>query len=101
MTDDRFAIHQVVGDETQSIVILQYPGLDTGPAVLVAPLVLETELPAIPPVTVSIQVEGRAYILAMQQLSAFPKALIGPQTGNLADHEYDIQRALQRLFFGN
>lgn len=99
--DERFAAHEISDDPEQLIVLLQYPHVDTGPAVLVAPLLADKILRPIPSVTIDVVVRDQSYILATHQLSAFPKQLIGRRVGSLIDHEYDIQRALSRLFSGN
>lgn len=99
--DERFAVHEISDDPEQLIVLLQYPHVDTGPAVLVAPLLADTALLPIPSITIEVVISDRSYILAMHQLSAFPKQLIGDRVASLITHEYEIQRALSRLFFGN
>lgn len=97
----RLAVHRISDDQNRLVVILQYPGLDTGPSILVAPLFPKGELSPMPPVTVDIEIDGEGYILAVQQLSTFPRDYVGPEVGNLTDHEYEISCALSRLFFGN
>ena len=99
--DERFAVHQISDDPGQLIVLLQYPHVDTGPAMQVAPLLADKRLRPIPSITIDVVTGDQPYILATHQLSAFPKQLIGDRVGSLIDHEYEIQRALARLFFGN
>lgn len=98
---DRFAVHEISEDTDQLVVVLQYPNVATGPSLLVAPLLADSTLKPIPSITVDIEFGGQSYLLAVHQLSAFPKQFIGAQIGSLLAHEYDIQRALARLFFGN
>ncbi|MEQ9314964.1 MAG: CcdB family protein [Henriciella sp.] len=98
---ERLAVHEISDDPDQLIVVLQYPNVDTGPAVLVAPLMADSALKPIPSITLEVELRGKSYLLAMHQLSAFPKQFIGAQIGSLLEHEYAIQRALARLFFGN
>lgn len=98
---DRFAVHKVRDDASQLVVILQYPGLDTGPAVLVAPLLPSEDFKPLPPITVDVGIDGGGYLLAVHQTSAFPVSYLGEQVGSLEAFEYDIARALSRLFFGN
>ncbi|GAB5458456.1 MAG: hypothetical protein Hens3KO_14860 [Henriciella sp.] len=101
VTFNRLAVHRAIDDSERIFVILQYPGLDTGPSVLAAPLFRQGELPPLPPVTVDVVLQDVDYLVAIQQASAFPTALVGPEIGDLQAYDYDFQRALSRLFFGN
>lgn len=98
---ERLSVHEIRDDPDQLVVVLQYPDIDTGPALLVAPLLSDRSLKPIPSVTLDVEIRGKPCLVAMHQLSAFPKQLLGTRVGSLLDHEYDIQRALARLFFGN
>lgn len=98
---ERFAVHKIRDNANQLVIILQYPGLDTGPAVLVAPLVDSEEFKPLPPITVDVAIEGGDYLLAVHQTSAFPVSYLGEQVGSLDAYDYEISRALSRLFFGN
>ena len=98
---ERLAVHEIRDDPDQLVVILQYPNVDTGPALLVAPLLADKSLQPIPSITLGVDIGGNHYLVAMHQLSAFPKQFIGAQVGSLLAHEYDVQRALASLFFGN
>lgn len=97
----RYPIYCVKDEPESYLVIMQYPGLDTGPGILVAPLINSETLPELPVITVPITLKGKNYILATHQISAFPIHLIGDQVGDLDNWDYEISRAIDRLFFGN
>jgi toxin CcdB len=78
------------------VVVLQshYLPLET---VIVAPIVVDaTSLGLDIPVTV----QGRDLHIAMSELSNIPKAPLRRVVADLAAHEDDIRRALDRLFTG-
>ena len=100
MSYDRLAVHHLSDAPGNMVVILQYPGLDVGPAVLVAPLLQDDDLIHIPYVTVEIGFGGGNYLLATHQVTAVPHLFIGAAAGNVLAYEYEISRALSRLFFG-
>lgn len=99
--EERLSVHQISDAPENLIVILQYHGLETGPARLVAPLLTDGDLMHIPVITVPVIVNDKPYLLATHQLTAFPEHFIGNRVGSLLAYEYDISRALSRLFFGN
>lgn len=99
--EDRLSVHEISDAPENLVVVLQYPGLETGPARLVAPLLTDGALKPIPVVTVPVTLHGKSFLLAAHQMTAFPVEFIGNRVGSLLDHDYEIQRALSRLFFGN
>ena len=101
MSYERLAVHHLSDALGNLVVVLQYPGLDIGPAVLVAPLLQDATLLHIPYVTVEIEFDGKTFLLATHQITAIPHMFIGPMAGNVLSYEYEISRALSRLFFGN
>jgi hypothetical protein len=92
-------VHTLKGAR-RKVVVLQYPGLDTGASVLVAPLFPADELPELPGITPGVVVEGEAYLIAVQQLAAVQRKDLGPAEQSLAAHEYAVTNAINRLFFG-
>ncbi|MGR4864396.1 CcdB family protein [Caulobacter sp. LARHSG274] len=78
------------------VIVLQshYLPLET---VVVAPIVVDaTSLGLDIPVTI----EGRDLHIAMSELANIPKAPLRRMVADLAAHEDDIRRALDRLFTG-
>ena len=84
----------------QLVVVLQYPGTDTGETRLVAPLypadpALEMEI-----VTPRVDVGGEGYLVAMHLLASVRQRDLGPSMASLETSEYALGGAINRLFFG-
>lgn len=92
-------IHTLKGAK-QEVVVLQYPGLDMGASILVAPLFPASELPELEGVTPKVNLDGEDHLVAVQQLAAVQRKDLGPVVRTLADYEYPIANAINRLFFG-
>ena len=92
-------VHTLKGAK-QKVVVLQYPGLDTGASILVAPLFPASELPELEGVTPKVNLAGEDHLVAVQQLAAVQRKDLGPVVRTLADSEYPIANAINRLFFG-
>ena len=92
-------VHTLKGAK-QKVVVLQYPGLDTGASILVAPLFRASELPELEGVTPKVNLDGEDHLVAVQQLAAVRRKDLGPVVRTLADYEYPIANAINRLFFG-
>jgi CcdB protein len=92
-------VHTLKGAK-QKVVVLQYPGLDTGASILVAPLFPASALPELQGVTPRVNLDGEDYLVAVQQLAAVQRKDLSPVVRNLADYEYPIANAINRLFFG-
>jgi hypothetical protein len=92
-------VHTLKGAK-QKVVVLQYPGLDTGASILVAPLFPASELPELEGVTPRVNLDGEDHLVAVQQLAAVQRKDLGPVVRTLADYEYPIANAINRLFFG-
>ena len=92
-------VHTLKGAK-QKVVVLQYPGLDTGASVLVAPLFPANELPELEGVTPRVNLDGEDHLVAVQQLAAVQRKDLGPVVRTLADYEDPIANAINRLFFG-
>jgi CcdB protein len=67
---------------------------------VVAPLVPETDLPAIGAMRPSISFQGRKFRLIVDRLSVVSTASIGEALGTAANKTYDIRRALDIVFVG-
>ncbi|MBI1253255.1 MAG: hypothetical protein GC196_02775 [Hyphomonas sp.] len=92
-------VHTLKGAK-QKVVVLQYPGLDTGASILVAPLFRASELPELEGVTPKVNLDGEDHLVAVQQLAAVQRKDLGPVVRTLADYEYPIANAINRLCFG-
>jgi hypothetical protein len=92
-------VHALKGT-TRRVVVLQYPGLDTGASVLVAPLFPASEVPDLQGVTPKSNLDGEDYLIAVQLLAAIQRKDLGPVERTLAQHEYAVANAINRLFFG-
>ena len=92
-------VHTLKGAK-QKVVVLQYPGLDMGASMLVAPLFPASELPELEGVTPKVNLDGEDHLVAVQQLAAVQRKDLGPVVRTLADYEYPIANAINRLFFG-
>ena len=66
-------------------------------SVVVAPLVTD-KLPT--SIDIAVGIQGVTYVLALTELASIPASLLRRRVGDLTDREYDIRRALDRLFTG-
>lgn len=94
-----YTVHTLKGAK-HPVVVLQYPGLETGASVLVAPLFPALELPELEVITPRVTVGGADYLIAVQLLAAVQKKELGPVEQSLETHEYAVANAMNRLFFG-
>jgi hypothetical protein len=92
-------VHTLKGTKRR-VVVLQYPGLDTGASILVAPLFPASDLPELQGVTPRVDLDGEDHLIAVQLLAAVQRKDLGPVERTLAQHEYAIANAINRLFFG-
>lgn len=96
----QYAIHQQKGSSS-TVIVLQYPGLETSSLVIVAPLIDASELPEIAPITPIINVNDQPRMVLTYRLAAIPETALGKQVAVYQGEEYIFHRALSRLFFGN
>jgi len=89
-----------VGEGRPPVVVLQYPGIDTGDFVLAAPLYPATAAKPIDIITPRVNLNGEAYLVGVHLMASIRTRALGTRVGSLLDEEYAIQRALSRLFFG-
>lgn len=72
-------------------------GMDT---VIVAPLLRATVATTESQVAVPVAIEGIDYVLDLALLANIETRDVGAVVGSLIDHEFEIRRALDRLFTG-
>ena len=72
-------------------------GMDT---VIVAPLLRADMAATNSQVTVPVSVDNENYALDLALMANIETRHLGDVVGNLLDHEFDIRRALDRLFTG-
>ncbi len=68
--------------------------------VIVAPLLRTTVTATESQVAVPVSVDGEDYALDLALMANIETRDLGAVVGNLIDHEFDIRRALDRLFTG-
>lgn len=66
---------------------------------VVAPLVNDARR-TVSELEICVEVGGQAVVLVASELSSLPSRSLKHRVGSLADHEFDIRRALDRLFTG-
>jgi hypothetical protein len=91
-------VHTLSGTDRLAVV-LQYPKLDAGPALLVAPLYPAEARLELEGVTPRVEIAGKAYLVA-NLMAAVHQRDLGAKEGSLTAHEYPIANAINRLFFG-
>jgi len=94
-----YSVHRLKASG-QRVVRLQYPRLDTGATVLVAPLYPAEKALELKIVTPRVEVDGSEFLVATHLLAAVQQKDIGPPEATLAAYEYVIANAINRLFFG-
>lgn len=95
----RFAVYRLSGSKPP-VVILQYPDIDTGDFVFAAPLYPTGAARPINVITPEVELDGKTYLVGTHLLAGIRKSALSGNIGNLVAYEYDISRALSRLFFG-
>ena len=98
---DRFAVYTLQDEPDVEVVVLSYPGVEQNGTVIVAPLVTEDGIAIVQILHPIVETPHGKRVVAIERLSAMAPRFLGNQTGSLAEYEYDISRALSRLFFGN
>lgn len=66
---------------------------------IVAPLVNDADR-VVPELELSIEIEGEPLTLVISELSTLEQQSLKVRVGSLSEHEFDIRRALDRLFTG-
>lgn len=96
----RYDVYQIENKDTP-VVLLQYPGIDTGIVLLAAPLIAVHRVEALDIITPQVTLAADDYFIGTHLLAAIRKDVLGQKIGNLIEYEYEISRAISRLFFGN
>ncbi len=94
-----YAVHRMTSTNRR-VVVLQYPKLDTGPTVMVAPLYPAEDRLVLEDITLRVEIAGEGYLVAVHLMAAIQRRELGPAEASLAAHEYPIANAINRLFFG-
>ena len=74
------------GENKPPIVVLQYPGIDTGNYVLAAPLYPAGAAKPIDIVTPMVTLDGEAYLLGTHLLASVRASALGDEIGSLLAH---------------
>ena len=82
------------------VVVLQSHLLDALDTVIAAPIYPVVRMQPDGLINLPVEVESAAYTLAMGALGNVERRRLGKSIANLRDHDYAIQRALDRLFTG-
>lgn len=82
------------------VVVLQHSHMDDLATVLVAPLYLTSELPAIKRLRPEVRIARRNYVVAVDRLAAVPANQIGGGVASLETRCHEFSNALDLLFSG-
>jgi toxin CcdB len=82
------------------VVVVQSHLLDNLPTVVIAPSLRPVERPAFTYVGMPVAFDGQDYTLSVAELSAIDVRRLARPLGSLQEFEYEIRRALDRLFTG-
>lgn len=81
------------------VAILQSHHLREIRTVVVAPLVTDAQ-PALTPLDVPVEVDGTTLTVAIAEMGVVERGALRRRKGDLLAYEYEIRRALDRLFTG-
>ena len=81
------------------LVILSSHLLNDFDDAVVAPLVNDA-IKTVPELEIPIRIDDQPLTLVISEISTLEKRALHRRVGTLLDHEYDIRRALDRLFTG-
>jgi toxin CcdB len=82
------------------VVVLQSHLLNAAPTAVVAPLLIDDGRSAFPEASVVLTFQGDSYILSVPEMAGVDLGYLRDVRGSVAEHEYEIRRALDRLFTG-
>jgi hypothetical protein len=97
---DHLAIYQI-DTARPLVVLLQHPLIETGDFIFAAPIYPDGSAKPLDVITPRILHNAQPYLLGTHLMSAIPVRSLSQHVGSAMAHEYDISRALSRLFFGN
>lgn len=101
MNLDAYAIVILEDVVAGEFVLLSYPGMETNGTVVIAPLLQKDKIAIVTTLHPLVETPFGDRVVAVERLAAVSPHLITPTAYSLIDYEYDIQRAMARLFFGN
>ncbi|HEX3700637.1 MAG TPA: CcdB family protein [Phenylobacterium sp.] len=81
------------------LLVLQSHLLEGADSVIVAPLVRDVRAP-FSGIDLAVEVSGETLTATLVELFSIERRLLKTVRGNLADHEDEIRRGLERLFTG-
>jgi mRNA-degrading endonuclease toxin of MazEF toxin-antitoxin module len=86
--------------DARLVVVLQHAHMNDLATVLVAPLYLASELPAIKRLRPEVRLGRRNYVVAVDRLAAVPTKQIGGSVASLETRCHELSNALDLLFAG-
>ena len=82
------------------VVVLQSHFLAATPTAVVAPLLIDDDRSAYSEASVKVVFGGTPYVLSIPELAGIEPSRLGRRSGTVNDYDYEIRRALDRLFTG-
>ncbi|MES2722969.1 MAG: CcdB family protein [Pseudomonadota bacterium] len=81
------------------LVVLQSHHLAPLDSIVLAPVIRDAARP-LTPLDVSVDIAGERLLVALSELASVSRHSLGKALASLEDQEYDLHRALDRLFTG-
>ena len=85
---------------TPYLVVLQSHFLAATPTTVVAPMLIDDDRSAYSEASVKAVFGGEPYVLSTLELAGIEASSLGRRSGAVNDYDYEIRRALDRLFTG-
>jgi len=82
------------------VVVLQHPYVDQISTIIVAPLFSPKDLPLVSLVRISVRIDRKIHVAAVDRLAALSAKDLGAPIANLEKHREKFSRAWDLLFFG-
>ena len=82
------------------VVVLQNDVIGDLATRVVAPLSAAAGVPPIGRLQIGVAVGDQSYLVQVDRLSTIHRAALGPSIAHLRDHETELKRSLDFLFFG-
>jgi mRNA-degrading endonuclease toxin of MazEF toxin-antitoxin module len=89
-----------VGGKGRLVVILQHQHFDDLATIMVAPLYMVRELPAVERLRPTVSVGKRRYRAAVDRMAAIPRRQLGTAVANAESARYELLGAIDLLFSG-
>jgi toxin CcdB len=87
-------------DVAPYVVVLQSHFLAATPTVIVAPLLIDDDRSAYSEASVKIVFRGDRHVLSIPELAGIEPSRLKRRLGAVNEYDYEIRRALDRLFTG-